>query len=57
MKYDYRQIIKIPYRQSPAHPRMPLAERAAIFLPFAALSGFEDEIERVKQETQEAADQ
>lgn len=49
MKYDYRKIIKIPYYQSPAHPRMPMAERAAIFLPFAALSGFEDEIERVKK--------
>ena len=49
MKYDYRQIIKIPYHQSQAHPRMPMAERAAIFLPFAALSGFEDEIERVRR--------
>lgn len=34
-----------------------MAERAAIFLPFAALSGFEDEIERVKKESQDAADQ
>ena len=57
MKYDYRQIIKIPYHQSQAHPRMPMAERAAIFLPFAALSGFEDEIERGKKERQNAADQ
>lgn len=57
MKYDYRQIIKIPYHQSQAHPRMPMAERAAIFLPFAALSGFEDEIERVKKESQDAAGQ
>ncbi len=57
MEYDYRQIIKIPYHQSQAHPRMPMAERAAIFLPFAALSGFEDEIERVKKESQDAADQ
>ncbi|WP_346676458.1 hypothetical protein [Ligilactobacillus aviarius] len=27
MKYDYRQIIKIPYHQSQAHPRMPMAEQ------------------------------
>ena len=46
-----------PYHQSQAHPRMPMAERAAFFWPFAALSGFEDEIERVKKESQEAADQ
>ena len=57
MKYDYRQIIKIPYHQSKAHPRMPMAERAAIVLKFAASSGFEDEIERVKKERQNAADQ
>lgn len=57
MKYDYRQIIKIPYHQSQAHPRMTIAERAAIFLPFAALSGFEDEIERVKKDRQNAVDQ
>ena len=30
---------------------------AAISLPFSALSGFEDEIERVKKESQDAANQ
>lgn len=28
---------------------MPLTERAAIFLPFAALSGFDDEVAEVRQ--------
>lgn len=46
MEYDYQKIINIPYYQSRAHPRMPMNERAGIFLPFAALSGLDEEMEK-----------
>ena len=36
-KYD--DILHLPHPTSARHPRMPIAERAAIFSPFAALSG------------------
>ena len=42
MKDDYSDIIGLPHFTSKLHPRMPIAERAAQFSPFAALSGYED---------------
>ncbi|MCM1101180.1 MAG: hypothetical protein NC079_05700 [Clostridium sp.] len=41
-KYD--DIIKLPHHESAKHPKMPAADRAAQFLPFAALTGHEDAI-------------
>lgn len=38
-KYD--DIIHLPHHESAKHPRMPAADRAAQFLPFAALTGHE----------------
>ena len=38
-KYD--DIIGLPRPRSKAHPPMPLADRAAQFSPFAALTGYE----------------
>ena len=35
----YGYILHLPHPTSARHPRMPIAERAAIFSPFAALSG------------------
>ena len=35
----YDDIIDLPHPTSARHPRMPLADRAAIFSPFAALVG------------------
>ena len=37
---DYEDIINLPHHQSSVHPRMSMAERAAQFAPFAALTGF-----------------
>ena len=37
MPYD--DIIHLPHPTSTKHPRMPIRDRAAIFSPFAALSG------------------
>ena len=40
----YEDIIGLPHHQSKKHPHMPLHDRAAQFMPFAALTGYEDEI-------------
>ena len=39
MTGPYDDIINLPHHTSSKHPRMPLADRAAQFSPFAALSG------------------
>ena len=41
----YNDIIGLPYRKSKKHPPMSEGDRAAQFSPFAALKGYEDEIE------------
>ena len=41
----YDDIIDLPYKKSKKHPPMPEEDRAAQFSPFAALKGYEDEIE------------
>lgn len=47
---DYEDIIGLEHPISPRHPRMPQSDRAAQFAPFAALTGFEDEISRARDE-------
>ena len=45
MKTDgYEDMIDLPHHQSKKHPKMPIHDRAAQFMPFAALTGYEDEI-------------
>ena len=39
MSGKYDNILRLPHPTSAKHPRMPVSERAAIFSPFAALSG------------------
>lgn len=39
MSGPYDDIIHLPHPTSAKHPRMPISERAAIFSPFAALTG------------------
>ena len=39
MTGPYNDIIHLPHPNSAKHPRMPIQDRAAIFSPFAALSG------------------
>lgn len=47
MTYDAEAIIHYDYATHKDQYRMPLNERASIFLPFAALAGFEEEIQKV----------
>jgi hypothetical protein len=37
----YDDIINLPHHVSAAHPHMPVADRAAQFAPFAALTGYD----------------
>ena len=39
MSRKYDDILHLPHPTSAKHPRMPISERAAMFSPFAALSG------------------
>ncbi len=36
---NYDDIINLPHHESTKHPKMPASDRAAQFLPFAALTG------------------
>lgn len=52
-QYNYDDIINLPYIKSDKHPPMSVAERAAQFLPFAALTGYDDEIKETARLTDE----
>ena len=47
-KYD--DIINLPHYEPKYHPRMSKYKRSAQFAPFAALTGYEDEIEEAGKE-------
>lgn len=49
-KYD--DIINLPHHESDYHKRMPMANRAAQFAPFAALSGHSEAIEETRRITE-----
>ena len=44
MSGKYDDILYLPHPTSAKHPRMPISDRAAIFSPFAALTGHGDAI-------------
>ena len=48
-KYD--DIIDLPYHQSKTRPHMPVPDRAAQFVPFAALTGYGDTIRETERRT------
>ncbi len=50
-KYD--DIIDLPHHVSKNHPQMPMADRAAQFSPFAALTGHHAMIEETERLTEE----
>ena len=49
----YEDIIHLPHHVSTRHPQMPLANRAAQFAPFAALTGFDAAIDETARTTLE----
>ena len=46
MKGPYDDIIDLPHPVSRRHKPMSMTDRAAQFAPFAALKGFDEEIDR-----------
>lgn len=53
MKGPYDDIIHLPHHVSEKHPQMSAVNRAAQFMPFRALTGYEDAV----QETARLTDQ
>lgn len=43
-EHKYDDIINMPHHTSKVHPRMSVQNRAAQFAPFAALTGYDDEL-------------
>ena len=45
----YGDILGFPHHVSETHPPMPIADRAAQFAPFAALTGYKEAIEETER--------
>ena len=52
MTGPYDDILHLPHPTSKRHPRMPIADRAAQFAPFAALTGYGDVIKETARLTE-----
>jgi hypothetical protein len=50
--HKYDDIINLPHHRSRKHPPMPLADRAAQFSPFAALTGHGDAVKETARLTE-----
>ena len=53
---NYEDIIDLPHHISKTHPRLSIEQRTAQFAPFAALTGYEDEINLADIENMEKYD-
>lgn len=49
---SYADIRKLPRHVSKVHPPMPRANRAAQFMPFSALSGYEEAVQETARQTE-----
>ncbi len=56
MSDDYADILNLPRPEPARHRQMPLENRAAQFMPFAALTGYEDAIGKTAEEVRERAE-
>ena len=56
MNKDYSDMLDMPHHVSIRHPRMSMDARAGQFAPFAALSGYGDEIDETIRRTDNKAD-
>ena len=52
-EHRYDDIIDLPRHRSQKHPHMPLADRAAQFSPFAALTGHGDAVKETARLTED----
>ena len=53
MRESYEKIIDYDWKGSSTRIRMPLEERAKIFMPFAALKGFTELIKKTEEEAEQ----
>ncbi len=55
MKYNhkYDDIINLPHHVSKKHPQMSIYARAGQFAPFAALTGYDEEIKKTNKNNEE----
>ena len=53
---DYGDMLDLPHPVSKKHPPMSIEKRAAQFMPFAALTGFEGAIQKAGLLFEEEAD-
>ena len=51
---QYTDIIDLPRPEPRCCPRMPLEKRAAQFAPFAALTGYEEVVERTARQHEDS---
>ena len=49
----YAGIMNLPHHVSPTRPQMPISDRAAQFSPFAALTGYDDQVKEAGRLTDE----
>ena len=49
VQQKYGDILNHPHHVSETHPPMPIADRAAQFAPFAALTGYKEAIEETER--------
>ena len=54
--FPYEDIVNIPRHISKVHPQATMADRAARFSPFAAISGYEDMVKEAARVTEERID-
>ena len=52
MTNNYDDIIDVEWLGSPDREHMPLSMRAKIFMPFAALKGFDELLRQTEEEAQ-----
>lgn len=52
----YSDIINMEHHTSLKHPRMSIEARSAQFAPFAALTGFENEVKKTEKIVEEQFD-
>ena len=53
---QYADIIDLPQPEPRCCPRMPLEKRAAQFAPFAALTGYEEVVEKTARQHEDSVE-